>query len=344
MKFNAAILTEINKPLTIGEIQLDGELKFGQVLVKIYQSGICGAQLQEISGYKGNQKFLPHLLGHEGSGVVVEIGPGVSKVTKGDKVVMHWRKGSGIEAEFPSYIFEGKKMSSGKVTTLSEYSVVSENRLTKVPSNTPNDLCALLGCGITTALGTINNEAQVKFGESVMIIGCGGVGLNLIQGAKLASANPIIAVDIVSQKENLVLSVGASEYIDNSKDEFTEKIGNRVLDVIIDTTGNIKIIQESLKFLSNSGRYILVGQPKPSEDMVISNAYQLFNGNGKSLRATQGGQTDPDIDIPRYVNLYNAGILDVKKIVTHIFELDDINLAFDLLRTGNAGRILINTN
>lgn len=106
-------------------------------------------------------------MGHEGCGIVQEVGVGVNTVKVGDKVVMHWRKGDGIEAPFPSYIYNGNKMSSGKVTTLSEYSIVSENRLTTVPDDTPEELCALLGCGLTTALGVITNEADVKFGESV---------------------------------------------------------------------------------------------------------------------------------------------------------------------------------
>src|SRR3990167_9037879 len=139
----AAILEEINGPLTIGEVTLT-DLLFGQVLVKILVSGICGSQLQEIEGNKGNAKFVPHLLGHEGCGIVEKIGDGVTTVKKGDKVVMHWRKGDGIESDFPSYVFKGKKISSGKVTTFSEYAIVSENRLTAVPKDIPDDLCALL--------------------------------------------------------------------------------------------------------------------------------------------------------------------------------------------------------
>ena len=119
----AAVLEKINSPLTVGEVELT-DLQVGQVLVKILVSGICGAQLHEIKGHKGNEKFLPHLMGHEGCGIVEQLGPGVTTVKVGDKVVMHWRPGSGIEAPFPSYVFNGKKMSSGKVTTLSEYSIV----------------------------------------------------------------------------------------------------------------------------------------------------------------------------------------------------------------------------
>src|SRR3989338_3133911 len=135
----AAILEEINGPLVVGEVGLS-ELMFGQVLVKVLVSGICGAQLQEIAGNKGNGKFVPHLLGHEGCGIVESIGVGVTRVKKGDKVVMHWRKGEGIESDFPTYTFKGKPMRSGKITTLSEYSVVSENRVTPVPAHTPNEL------------------------------------------------------------------------------------------------------------------------------------------------------------------------------------------------------------
>jgi Zn-dependent alcohol dehydrogenase len=134
---------------------------------------------------KGNEKFMPHLLGHEGCGIVEEIGPGVTKVGLGDKVVMHWRKGSGIESRFfPIYSLRGLPLSGGKVTTLSEYSVVSENRITKVPTKTSNDFVALLGCGLSTGFSVVNKDANVKFGESVLVLGCGGVGLNCILAAK----------------------------------------------------------------------------------------------------------------------------------------------------------------
>ena len=161
----AAVLEQIDAPLAIRDVELT-ELKVGQVLVRVLVSGLCGAQLHEIRGHKGNAKFLPHLMGHEGCGIVEEIGAGVTTVKVGDKVVMHWRPGSGIESPFPSYVLDGKSMSSGKVTTLSEYSIVSENRLTTVPQDTPEDLCAILGCALTTAMGIIDNEVDLKFGES----------------------------------------------------------------------------------------------------------------------------------------------------------------------------------
>lgn len=330
----AAVLEKIDAPLAIRDVELT-ELKVGQVLVKILVSGLCGAQLHEIRGHRGNAKFLPHLMGHEGCGIVEEVGPGVTTVKVGDKVVMHWRPGTGIEAPFPSYILDGKSMSSGKVTTLSEYSIVSENRLTAVPQDTPEDLCAILGCALTTAMGIIDNEIDLKFGESVAVVGCGGVGLNLIQAAALKSACPVYAIDNNVTKRDLCFAAGASL--------FTNSISNLdgSVDIIIDTTGIPEVISECVSKLSGKGRMILVGQPAPGRGIEVMNAVNLFNGMGQSIKATQGGKTNPAEDIPRYVLMHKEGLLDIKQFVTHRFKLDDVNAAFDLLKSGNAGRIII---
>jgi len=330
----AAVLEKIDAPLAIRDVELT-ELKVGQVLVKILVSGLCGAQLHEIRGHKGNAKFLPHLMGHEGCGIVEEVGPGVTTVKVGDKVVMHWRPGTGIEAPFPSYVLDGKSMSSGKVTTLSEYSIVSENRLTTVPQDTPEDLCAILGCALTTAMGIIDNEVDLKFGESVAVVGCGGVGLNLIQAAALKSACPIYAIDNNVTKRDLCFTAGASLFT-NSVTNLDEKV-----DVIIDTTGIPEVISECVLKLSGKGRMILVGQPAPGRGVEVMNAVNLFSGMGQTIKATQGGKTNPTEDIPRYVRMHQEGILDVKQFVTHRFKLDQVNEAFDLLKSGDAGRIII---
>jgi S-(hydroxymethyl)glutathione dehydrogenase/alcohol dehydrogenase len=330
----AAVLVEINKPLEIKEVELT-ELKVGQVLVKVLVSGLCGAQLHEIRGHKGNAKFLPHLMGHEGCGIVESIGPGVTTLKPGDKVVMHWRPGTGIESPFPSYIMNEKFMSSGKVTTLSEYSIVSENRLTVVPQDVPPELCAILGCALTTAMGIVDNEIDLKFGESIVVIGTGGVGLNLIQASSMKSACPIIAVDNNPTKKELCMELGAHEFY-SSVDQIKEKA-----DIVIDTTGIPEVISLGISILSNTGRMILVGQPAPGKFVEVMNAVNLFNGVGQSIKATQGGKTNPQEDIPRYVKLYQKGLLDISKLITHTFTLDEVNDAFDLLKTGNAGRIMI---
>lgn len=340
----AAVLETINAPLVVGEVELT-PLTFGQVLVKVRVSGFCGSQLQEIAGNKGNAKFVPHLLGHEGCGIVEDVGLGVTRVKKGDKVVMHWRKGEGIESDFPAYTYKGKNMSSGKVTTLSEYSIVSENRVTPVPHDTPDDLCALLGCGLSTALGTINIEADLKFGESVLIVGAGGLGVNLIQAAKLAGAYPIVVADIFENKRETCESMGAHLFINSQEhsiaDEIKKVFGLSDIDVIVDTSGNKQAIESTIPLLSGIGRYIMVGQPKPGESIELHAALHLFGGEGKSIQATQGGRFAPSKEIGRYVRMHKAGVLKTDGIITHRMKLDDINEAIDLVRRGQAGRVLI---
>lgn len=339
----AAVIVKVDAPVEIHDVELT-PLQVGQVKVRVIVSGLCGSQLQELSGLKGNAKFMPHLFGHEGCGIVEEVGAGVTKVKVGDKVVMHWRIGAGIESAFPSYVLDGKSITSGKVTTLSEYSIVSENRLTAVPSDTPEELCALLGCGLTTALGTITNEAELKLGESVMVIGCGGVGLNLIQGAKMASSYPIIAVDVSDDKQDLCMKMGASTFINSRTESIKAVLGKDKVDVILDASGCADVVGNSIGFLSDRGRYIIVGQFKPDETLNGLHANTLFLGQGKTIKATQGGNTNPQEDIPRYVKLHTAGLLNIRELVTHEFSLSDINKAVETLRSGKAGRILIRMN
>lgn len=330
----SAVLTELNQPLSWEEVELT-PLKMGQVRVKILTSGLCGAQLMEISGLKGNAKFLPHLMGHEGCGIIEAIGSGVS-LQIGQKVVMHWMQGAGIDSSFPEYIFRGKKISSGKVTTIGEYSICSENRLTPVGYSIPNELCSLLGCGMTTALGAINNEADVKIGENALVLGCGGLGLNLIQGLNLVGANDVVVADI-KDKAILALSNGATRFINLKEKNFL--LENK-FDVIFDTTGHAELIQESLKLLADNGRLVLVGQPK-SPFAVDSS---LFGAKGKRIIATQGGKTNPTVDIPRYASMFVSGKLKFKNIITNTFPMKDINSAVNMLKDGNCGRIILHND
>jgi S-(hydroxymethyl)glutathione dehydrogenase/alcohol dehydrogenase len=335
----AAILVKKNEPLLIDTIEMPGALSCGQVKVKILVSGLCGAQLQEIAGLKGNEKFMPHLLGHEGCGMVEEVGQGVTKVKAGDKVVMHWRKAVGIEASFPVYRWNGKPMTGGKITTLSKKTIVSENRLTKIDSDVDNEFAALLGCGLSTGFSVINKDANIKFGESVLVLGCGGVGLNCIYAAKLSCASPIIGVDINETKQSLVEENGGEFYHTGRVDE----LKHLRFDCIIDTTGYLDLVSNVLPCLSEQGRCILVAQPKPSSYLTITNPAKLFSSNGQTIRTTQAGGFEPDVDIPKYVKLYKNKHIDLKTLITDRFDLQDINLAVDKLKTGTAGRIMINT-
>lgn len=335
----AAILVKKNEPLIIDDVILPQQLFFGQVKVKNIISGLCGAQLQEIAGLKNNEKFMPHLLGHEGCGIVEEIGQGVNKVKVGDKVVLHWRKGSGIESEFPIYTWNGRKISGAKLTTLSEYSIVSENRITKVNNDICNNFCALLGCGLSTGLSVVNNEANIKFGESVLVLGCGGVGLNCIYASKLSHASPIVGVDISIYKQILTIKNGGEFYHIDSLNQLFDKY--KKFDCIIDTTGNLDLVSRCIPNLSEQGRCIFISQPKQNSSLVITNPINFFSAKGLSFKTTQAGGFDPDVDIPKYIKLYLNKVINVDNIITDFYDLDSINEAIAKLMSGTSGRILI---
>jgi Zn-dependent alcohol dehydrogenase len=337
----SAIINEVNSPLTIEDLTLPETLDFGQVLVKVTVSGLCGAQLQEIAGDKNNAKFMPHLTGHEGSGVVQKVGPGVTKVKEGDKVILHWRKGSGIESNFPSYMMGDRKLSGGKVNTITEYAVVSENRMTPVPSDIDDEFCALMGCGISTSFSVISKEADVKFGESVLVIGCGGVGLGCISASKMLNASPVIGVDINPEKYRLVRKNGGDHFF-NSENAINYLLENKTkIDCIIDTVGNLDLVSQFLPHLSDQGRCILVSLPKKGTSLTVSDPNRLFGTEGQRILTTQAGGFDPDTDIKRFVKLYQMGKIDYKSLITHRFKLEEINEAIQTLRSGEAGRIMI---
>jgi S-(hydroxymethyl)glutathione dehydrogenase / alcohol dehydrogenase len=337
----AAVLTKLNSTLEIADVE-PGPLKYGQVLVRVLASGICGSQLQEIAGHKGNGEYLPHLLGHEGCGMVEGIGEGVSRVKLGDKVVMHWRKAAGIESENPKYKFNDRIITSGRVTTFSQMSICSENRVTSVPRETSDEFCALLGCGLSTALGTVERDASLRMGESILIIGVGGLGCNLIRAADLAHATPIFAIDSNEQKGPLANLMGA-HVCRPSWPGILDWLGVYKIsgfDVVIDTTGDPHAISMGLTLLNPSGRFVMVGQPKPGENVSLMGARLMFDGEGKSIKATQGGGFQPHLDIPRYTKL-SPNILQIDKIITHRVKLEDINNAIELVRNGCAGRIIV---
>jgi S-(hydroxymethyl)glutathione dehydrogenase/alcohol dehydrogenase len=341
MKTRAAILVESNKPLVVDEIEVPA-LSVGQVLVKIGVSGICGAQINEIAAIKGVDKFLPHLLGHEAGGVVEEIGPGVAHVKPGDRVCLHWRKGAGIHAQPAKYKWNGQSVNSGWVTTFSDHSVVSENRATPIPNDIPFEIAALMGCAVTTALGLINNDAKVKIGQSVAVFGCGGVGLNVVQGAALVGADPIIGIDIYDSKLEFARKFGATHTLNGKtadlRAEIRQIVGPPGVDVAVENTGNVKLIELAYELTAPQGRTILVGVPRHDEDITIHSLPLHF---GKVLTGCEGGQSNPAVDIPRYLRLYQRGKLRLDPLITHRFPLEKINTALDVVRGGEAGRVML---
>ncbi len=338
----AAILVEQKKALVIADINLPSELQYGQVLVKIVCSGVCGSQIGEINGIKGPDKFLPHLLGHEGGGVVSDIGPGVTKVKKDDHVVLHWRKSTGIESPVPKYKWGSKIVNAGWVTTFNEYAVVSENRITAIDKDIDFEIAALMGCAVTTGLGVITNDVKLRTGESIAIFGSGGIGLNMIQGASLVSADPIIAVDIYDHKLKLAKEFGATHIINSSKTDAKKEICNIVgrcgVDAAVDNTGNVNVINQAYEVTSDTGRTVLVGVPQIGEKISI---YSLPLHFEKKIYGSHGGGASPSFDIPRYLNLYKKGALKLKGMITDSFRLDEINNAIAGIRKGSIIKCII---
>ncbi len=339
----AAILVEQNQPLVVADIELPERLSFGQVLVKVHYSGICGAQLNEIDGAKGPDQFLPHLLGHEGSGGVQEVGAGVKTVKPGDHVVMHWRPSDGLQSDPATYFWKGRRINAGWVTTFNEMAVVSENRLTTIPSDFDLRLAPLFGCAVTTAMGVINNDAQVKIGQSVVVYGVGGVGLNIAQAAHMVSAYPIVAVDLLDNKLDMARQFGATHTLNSRttpdlEDRIREFVGTAGADVVIDTTGNTKVIEQAYDLTHPDGKTILVGVPRKGEHVSI---YTLPLHFKKVLTGSHGGSAEPHRDIPAYLRLVQAKRLSLDGLITHEFGLDDINSAISTMRGGEAGRCII---
>ncbi len=340
----SAILTQTRAPLEIAELRMPECLSFGQVHVRIHYSGICGAQINEIEAAKGEDKFLPHLLGHEGSGTVVAVGEGVKRVKAGDRVVLHWRQSAGLQCEPPKYDWNGKTVNAGWVTTFNDEAIVSENRLTVIPQDFPLHLAPLFGCAVTTAVGVVNNDAQIKIGQSVVIFGVGGVGLNIAQAAQMVSANPIVGVDLLDSKLAMAREWGLTHAF-NSRTEgdalagkIREIVGPGGADVVVDTTGNARVIEEAYNLTHADGRTILVGVPRKGDNASI---YTLPLHFKKILKGSHGGSVSPDIEIPRLIKLVAENKMRLEGLVTHTFPLHQVNEAIAALRSGEAGRVLL---
>ena len=339
----AAILVKTKAPLVVEDVILPNELFPGQVLVNIEYSGICGAQINEIDAVKGPDQYLPHLLGHEGVGTVIECGPGVTTVNVEDRVVLHWRPSAGIQSLPPKYGWGRGEVNAGWVTTFNETAVISENRLTVIPKEFDMKLAPLFGCAITTAFGVVNNDAQVKVGQSVVVYGLGGVGLNIVQAASMVSAYPIVGIDIKENKIEMAKKMGLSHgFLSGSKNfenNIKEILGFQGADVVIETTGNSKIIEQAYDLTSSEGKTILVGVPKKGQNISIYSLPLHFN---KILTGSEGGSSIPDLEIPRYLKLMEAKKMTLDGLITHEFPLDEVNEAIDLFRSGEAGRIILN--
>ena len=340
MKTKAAVLERISEPLVIRELDIP-DLRPGQVLVDIKYSGICQSQLNEWHGKKGPDRFLPHTLGHEGSGIVLQTGPDVTKVEEGDKVVITWIKGAGFDVPSCQYRSNGQMINSGAVSTFMTRAVISENRLVPI-SDIPMDIAALLGCAVPTGCGMVFNELRPEKGNSIAIWGAGGIGLCAIAAASACGCDPVIAVDIREDTLALAKKCGATHLLDGRQDpvqaimKITEGRGT---DFGIESAGLISTMQDGFAATRRSGGKFLIAGNAPHGEKMTLDPFDLIVG--KNISGSWGGSSDPDKDVPRFAQMYRDGTLKLDELITRKLPLDRINEAFSLLEIGHAGRIVL---
>ncbi len=346
MIMKGVVLYKTNGPLVVEELEIPS-LQDGQVLVKILFSGVCRAQINEIKAHKGPDKYLPHTLGHEASGIVEETGPGVKKVKKGDYVVLTWIKGEGIDAPSCTYTThkDKKKINSGAITTFNQYSVISENRIVKIPKEVPPDIAALFGCAVPTGVGIVKNELKAKKGESLAIFGIGGIGSCVLLGAVSAGVSPIIAVDINSDKLEFAKENGATHTVNPKEMDIKDVVAkikeitnNEGVDYSVDCAGIPLMIEAAFDAIKDTGTTIIAGNPAYGEKIRIT-PFDLIKG--KKIFGSWGGSVKPDKDIPLFIQDYLSGKLKVDKLITKTYSLDKINDAIKSLGKGKVIRALI---
>ncbi len=357
MKSKAAVLYEYHAPLAVEEIEVLGPQE-GEVLVKIAASGVCRTNWRIIQG-DYDWCVPPMVLGDEGAGVVEDVGKGVTRVKPGDHVVLSWipycgncyycDRGITNLCENPHMMTSSRFRKGNEVlnhlaglSTFSEYTVAPEEGVIPIRSDAPLDKAALVGCGVPTGWGAVIKAAKVEPGSSVAVIGVGGVGLNVIQGAVLAGAEKIIAVDIKDNKLEMARQFGATHTINANQEDSVERIreltDGRGADYAFDVIGTPEVIENAYASLRPGGTAVMVGWP--SEDTEVKVKVGLLFGERK-LVGTSLGSIQPSADIPKIINLYMAGKLKLDELITKRFPLDNVNDAMNAMVNGEVARALI---
>jgi len=341
MKTIAALLVQTGAPLALAEIEIPA-LKSGQVLVEIAYSGACGTQVMEWRGDKGEDKWVPHCLGHEGTGTVLETGSAVTKVKPGEKVVLSWIKGSGIEAGGAVYAWGDKKVNAGGVTTFQRHAVVSENRLTLLPNELPMDVAVLLGCAAPTGMGAVYNVLKPQPGDAVAVFGTGGVGLHALMAAALVGAMPVIAIDPNPRRRALAPLYGATHVIDAGAGDVLAEIRKIVpqgVDIAVESSGAPVAMEQAVNATrQQGGRAVVIGNARHGATLSLNPA--VFN-QGKSLIGTWGGDSVPDRDYGRFARLLGAGRFPIRDLLSKPYALEHADQALSDLASGKIGRPLI---
>mgnify|MGYP003744875655 CR=1 FL=1 len=345
VQMKGAVLYSLKEPLGVVSGIECPALERGQVLVKIAYSGVCHSQLMEVRGRRGADAYLPHLLGHEGTGKVIEVGEGVTKVKPGELVVLGWIKGSGLEGGGVRYQCACKPhhINAGGVTTFNEYAVVSENRLVALPQGVPLDIGVLFGCAIPTGAGIITNDLRPLPGSSLAVFGVGGVGMSALIASMLFECSKIIAVDLSPEKLALARSFGATHTIDVTQNDpvneiraMTDGLG---VDYAVEASGQVRVIEQAFESVRRGGGVCVFASHPENGKSISIDPYELICG--KQIRGSWGGSCCPDRDIPAFAKLYLEGRLPLDKLITKRYPLGAINEALDDLEYQRVGRPLI---
>jgi S-(hydroxymethyl)glutathione dehydrogenase/alcohol dehydrogenase len=359
----AAVLYEANKPLIVEDIKI-APPKAGEVRVKVAANGACHSDLHVMTG--DMRMPLPIVLGHEGAGIVTEVGPGVSSVKEGDHVVLSFSPVCGqcfsctqgtphlceTRPKALGTLLDGTTRLSKSGTDIfhfaftasfAEETVVPESCAIKIREDMPLDRACFVGCGTMTGIGAAINTAQVRPGSTVAVIGCGGVGLNVIQGAALAGARQVIAVDLLQKKLDFAKTFGATHFVNPSQDEPFKAVmdltNGRGVDYAFEVISTAKTIELAFKMTARRGVCTIVGvSPEGARISLNPNIFMMLE---KRLIGSFYGSTRPRIDMPRLVDLYMEKKIKIDELVSRTFPLDGVNEAYDLLKKGEVARSVV---
>ncbi len=341
MRMTAAVLEGSNKPLRILDLDVP-KLCRGQVLVKVLFSAICRSQIMEIRGSRGTDKWLPHLLGHEAAGIVLNIGPGVTKVQPDEEVILTWIKSSGIDCSGPQFMESGRKINAGPITTFSNYSIVAENRIIKKPPIIDAEIATLFGCALVTGPGMVLNELEIEKDQSVVVLGLGGVGMGALTACIAAGISKVIAIDKDVSKCELARSFGAMSINTSHNEQWKRDIFQLTdggADFCIEAGGTTRTIELGFSLLKPGSGTLLFASHPPAGEYIKLDPHELISG--KQIKGSWGGGVEPDRDIPLFCRLFQSSNIPLRKLLTNTYDLSEINQAVHDFEAGEIFRPIL---